>query len=1147
MSLAGSDYSTGTALLRRPRYAFLRGTAIRDQIAASSAEHFEAVFVDGYAQAYRALVSGEADAFFDEGLADAPFAGYGDVVAGNYSPHIYSPVSLATQNQALAPVIAVVQKALRAGASRQIVRLYNEGREDYLSHELYEEFSKEERDFIQSRSAPGRAIRLAAEHDNYPISFYNDRENAWQGIAFNVLEEVEKLTGLTFSVTHSAPLAWTELLRMLESGEAEMVTELIRSPKREGHFLWSDNAYQTDHYALLSRFDHEDIGINEILHSRVGLIRATAYAEAFRAWFPHHPDTVEYETTEEAFNALDHGDVEFVMATRNLVLRMTNFRERPDFKANIVFEHNYASLYGFSPGGELLKSVVSKAMRHIRTQDITGRWTRRVFDYRGKMAREQRLWLGGVSGLMLCVLVLLFIVLQRRKKEEKRLETTVRERTKKLVRQDELLHVINGAAAVLLASDDGEFETSLRRGLKMMARSVDADRAYIWRNSGEADAYTQAFEWRDMNVRPRTDTGEIVEFSYLKSIPEWRKKLAGGQCVNGTLRSLSQTEQERLAPYGIQSLLVVPVFSRNQFWGFVSFDDCHGERDFSPDEESILRSGSLMLANALIRHETMQSLVSAREEAISSTRAKSNFLSNMSHEMRTPMNAIIGMAAIGKTVSGVEKKDYAFGRIESASSHLLGVINDILDMSKIEANKFELSFAEFDFEKMLQKVADVINFRVEEKQQKFSIRIDGNIPGMLVGDDQRLAQVITNLLSNAVKFTPERGSVRLDASLLKEEDGICTIRIEVADTGIGISPDQQARLFKSFQQADNSISRKFGGTGLGLAISKQIVDMMGGTIWITSQMGQGATFSFTIQAKRVQRDAARAPAGSPTAWSGLRALAVSEAPEIRRYFESSALHYGFHCDTADGGGNACGRLKQHASYDICFIDWELAGMNAPELAGRIREYCPGCFIAAIVAMSRWNAAESGASRAGVDAFLTKPLFPSSIADCLNACLGADKSRATADARPGDPPDLRGYCLLLVEDVEINQEIVISLLEPTSLAIECAQNGAQAVRMFSAQPDRYDMIFMDIQMPEMDGYEATRRIRSLAAARAKEVPIVAMTANVFREDIEKCLEAGMNDHIGKPLDLEEMFDKLRRYLPRRAAGDPGGSLSGGNMP
>ncbi len=393
-----------------------------------------------------------------------------------------------------------------------------------------------------------------------------------------------------------------------------------------------------------------------------------------------------------------------------------------------------------------------------------------------------------------------------------------------------------------------------------------------------------------------------------------------------------------------------------------------------------------------------QELVKAKEQAESASRAKSDFLSSMSHEMRTPMNAIIGMTNIAKSSNDPEKKEYCLDKIEGASQHLLGIINDILDMSKIEANKFELSLSAFSFDQMLRRVVSVINFRVEEKSQTFKVQLEPDLPEFIRADEQRLAQVVTNLLSNAIKFTPDGGEINLTASVAQRRGGTLTLQVSVGDTGIGISREQQAKLFRSFAQADNGISRRFGGTGLGLAISKRIVEMMDGHIRVESEPNRGSVFTFDVTVEEVD----------------------------------------------------------------------------------------------------------------------------SLGQVQPAVEAADAPRPTQGRYTGKR-------VLLVEDVEINREIVITLLEDTGVAIDCAENGLAAVTMFADAPDAYDMIFMDIHMPEMDGYEATRRIRAMDVDRAKTVPIVAMTANVFREDVERCLAAGMNGHLGKPIDMGDLFARLETYL------------------
>jgi signal transduction histidine kinase/DNA-binding response OmpR family regulator len=524
----------------------------------------------------------------------------------------------------------------------------------------------------------------------------------------------------------------------------------------------------------------------------------------------------------------------------------------------------------------------------------------------------------------------------------------------------------------------------------------------------------------------------------------------------------------------------------------------------------------------------------AREDAEMASAAKSEFLLDISHEIRTPLNAIIGMTAIARKSDSIERKEYCLKKIEDASTHLLDVINDIVDISRIETNRLELSVESFVFERMIQKAVNIINFQMEEKRQYFSVNLNDNIPHTLTGDSKRLIQIITNLLSNAVKFTPEGGSVRLDARLVKTENDIHVIQIEITDSGIGVSAENQARLFHSLHQNASNTLRKFGRSGIGLAISRHLVELMGGRIWVDSELGMGATFGFTFLARQGD-DSENKLLSNNIYWANKRALVVDDAPNILVYFRSEASRFSISCDVVLSAEAALEQIGKNGPYDICFIDWKMPGMNGIEAAARISKLGVGRpSIVLMISAAEWKLVEDDAKKAGVEYYLQKPLFRSDIIDCLNSFFGPKPAEEARTHVKKD--DFSGFRILLVEDLEINREIVIALLEPTGLAIDCAENGKIAVKMVTNAEKPYDMIFMDLQMPEMNGYEAAIKIRQFEESRyggsagaVKQTPIVAMTASVSREDIEKCLETGMNDHIGLPMDIEEVLKKLRSYL------------------
>ena len=582
----------------------------------------------------------------------------------------------------------------------------------------------------------------------------------------------------------------------------------------------------------------------------------------------------------------------------------------------------------------------------------------------------------------------------------------IKKMTEELKNQSELLKVrleqqelISEISRRFISSDDTKL--LIKEAIAKLGHYYKVSSIVIYsldNKSGEANIECQWSSNFKEQYKNKLNTHELIKISFPERLYD---------CVTLPILSCADTKTDNndvfgeVLANGIFAFICAPLYVEGNLWGFLAVEQKNKPRQWTDNEKSFVATAASTIAGAIMLDFYNTKLKDAVTKVTAASKAKSEFLSNMSHEMRTPMNAIINMTLIAKKTFDIERKDYALEKIGDASNHLLGVINDILDMSKIEANKFELVPVEFNFEKMIGQVVNVINFRVEEKRQKFLVNIDKEIPNMLIGDDQRISQIIANLLSNAVKFTPDNGFVSLNTKFLDEKEGVCTLQISVTDTGIGISKEHQKHLFQSFQQAESSTARNYGGTGLGLSISRSFAEMMGGKIWVESERGKGSTFAFIIKVKR--------------------------APDA----------------------NADSKVE--------------------------------------------------------------------------------------DTQADDNNDFTGHRILLVEDMEINREIVTMLLDPANLEIDCAVNGMQAVEMFIEEPQRYDVILMDVHMPGMDGYEATKQIRiyeenlKLKIKTYKRIPIIAMTANVFKEDIDNCLKSGMDDHIGKPLDFEIVMKKLRNYI------------------
>ena len=1204
---------------------------------------FEVVDIPGFNSAAEMLHSGEIDAFVTDGVSDTMFDEYDDIRSREIFQFAYAPVSITTKDPEFQPIISVINKYLDAGGMETMFRLYREGSYEYKKHKLYQSFTDEERAYLADLKQRNAQVNAVLMHDAYPASFYNAVEKRYDGAAYDILAEVSELTGIEFNsdcMPVEKPLS--DILAKLESGEISMMPQLLYSESRKNDYIWSDVSYITTNFALLSKNDYPNLQPFQVYYATVGTVNNSVHEEVFKELFPEHEKMIAYQTGDEAFDALERGEIDLLMLAETMLLVQTNYRENLGYKVNISFDKTLDTLFGFNKDEVVLRDIFDKSLAYIDIKGIEENWLSRAFDYQSKMLRDSLPFIILFVVLLLVALFVVFLFFMKNRKINKNLEETVKERTHELENKTATLSTIyNSIPDLVFCKDVNGIFTSCNPSFEKFAGMTEAELAgksdrEVFKIDAEMDqtilsgqkaeikeeltTYPDGSQRlmetvrtpliqnnevigmvgisRDITERKEAETilekrleqqelmaalsqnfiynadtaetinkalqmtGKFMDIGRILLIQyenralcyqyEWCNPSSRAKHKLGTILpvddlgakltadlsrrlithfNLDDNDREGFVHYynleDIETFLMLPVYADDEFWGVLEFDQCEAYVPWTTSDINLGKMIAGVLSGVITRQNMEARLVEAKELAEQNSRAKSDFLSRMSHEMRTPMNAIIGMTSIGRGSDDIERKDYCLGKIDSASTHLLGVINDVLDISKIEAGKFELSNTDFNLEKMLIKITNVVNFRMEEKGQCFTIKIDRDVPQAIVSDEQRLNQVITNLIGNAVKFTPDNGTISLFVRRIKEENGVHTLQFEVKDTGIGISEEQQKKLFTLFEQGDGSVSRKYGGTGLGLAISKHIVEMMGGQIWVESRIGEGSRFFFSIRVEEGHYQAN--PLRSDINLRDLRILAVDDEEDVREYFLSLAKAHELQCEVAASGMEACEMIDTRGSYDVFFIDWKMDGMDGIELTKWIKNKYSNNSVVIMISGADWTEVESEAKQAGVDRFISKPLFASVVIECICECVNTCQNEVLDhDAELSEREHFEGMRILLAEDIDINREIIVALLEPTGIQIDCAEDGGIAYRMFQEDPT-YDMIFMDIHMPEVDGYTSTKMIRALPDPRARTVPIIAMTANVFREDIEKCLDAGMNAHVGKPIDIEDVMTQLRRYL------------------
>ena len=700
----------------------------------------------------------------------------------------------------------------------------------------------------------------------------------------------------------------------------------------------------------------------------------------------------------------------------------------------------------------------------------------------------------------------------------------------KMRKQGSFLEGIARASNILLTNTD--FDEAIRTSMEVIGEVSDVDRIYIYQVIKNQETGLKCvvlrYEWTFKFIESRLGNPQYQLLPFESQCPHCFKELEKGRSINQLVKNLPPKEKEYLDSQDVRSLLVVPIFIKGYFWGFIGFDDCTYEKRWSKNEESILYALAASIGGLFARMYTEDELKKSKETAEQATRAKSDFLATMSHEIRTPMNGVIGMTELlSQTNLHPEQKEYV-DIIKTSGENLLTIINDILDFSKIESGKMELENNAFEIKSCIEDVLDLFAKKAFEKNIELYYIVEPLISPYIFGDASRLRQILINLTGNAIKFS-NSGDIIISVNKINQKDEDLELQFSVKDCGIGISQDKISSLFKEFTQADSSISRRFGGTGLGLAICSKLVSLMGGKIWVESILGKGSTFYFTIKTKIAEFSPQKTYLmGDVPLLKDKKVLIVDDNDINRHILHLNCQLWGMQTVGVSGGKEALDAIMKN-EFDIALIDMQMPDMNGIDLTTRIRFYKSKQELPIIMLTSIAGLDNDSNIRINLfSGYLTKPIKQYQLFNTIINTLSDEKSKIAhqkdVKTAPVTVSNISLPQILIAEDNLINQKLASKILNKLGYNVETAINGRDAIDKLKAK--HFDIVLMDMQMPELDGLEATKIINS---GDDDEKPvIIAMTANAMEGDKRSCLDAGMDDYISKPLKMDEIKTVLQKW-------------------